>query len=264
MSDTAPTRTITGRLRARLAGTAPTLTVVSGAAQQGRQLSLDGAERTAGRAEGNDLVLDDPTVSRHHAVFRRAGSAIVVEDAGSTAGVFVDGQRIAGHALLHDGAVITLGRVALELHVDGSHRSGRLAPPPPPGTATSGTRYDIGWQRGERITNIGGHQYNEYALRFSPLRRRARAMIRVGAAIVFGGFALMLVGFVRYLSVFGEWMDLIFSSSEVAPEQAGEVFRRFVSNAFPYFMGGTAVVVLGIACIVTGLLMRRHAKEAAR
>lgn len=273
MSDPTPTRAITGRLRARMAGAGPSLLIVSPGAQRGWRLPLDQDERKVGRADGNDLILDDPTVSRHHAVFRRAGSAVLVEDAGSTAGVYVDGRRIDGPVLLHPGDVVTLGRVALELQTGEGRRGGGTppasAPPPGPGSAgrdapSARANYDIGWQRGESITNIGGHQYNEYALRFTPLRRRARVVIRLGVAVVFGGFALMLVGIIRYLSVFGEWMDLIFSSSEVSPEQAGEVFRRFLSNAFPYFVGGMAVMVIGIACIVTGLLMRRHAKEAAR
>jgi hypothetical protein len=89
-------------------------------------------------------------------------------------------------------------------------------------------------------------------------------LIRLGVVFVLGGFAIDLLGFVRYLSVFREWINLLFSSGEVSPEQAGEVFSRLVSSAFPFFVAGMAIILAGIACIVTGLLMRRRAREATR
>lgn len=276
MSDPTSTRAITGRQRAPAATAAPTLVVVSAGAQRALEFPLDGPQRTVGRGAGSDLLLDDPTVSRRHAVFRRAGSAVLVEDAGSTAGVHVNGQRIDGPALLRPGDVVTLGRIELQLRPEavspGTLRSPGPPPPTPTGSASGGApadgtgpRFDVGSQHAGSISNIAGDQMirNEYALRFAPLRRRARILIRLGTAVVFGGLALSLVGAVRYLSVFREWMDLIFTG-EPSPEQAGEVFSRFLSSAFPFFIGGAALIVAGIACIVTGLLIRRHTKEATR
>jgi hypothetical protein len=265
MPDPTTTRRITYGQRARPVSVA--LVVVSAGAARGVELPLDRAELTVGRAAGSDLVLDDPAVSRRHAVFRRAGSAVLVEDAGSTAGVYVNGQRLAGPALLHPGDVVRLGDTELRLRpVDlprgALQRDGTAGPggPLPGGTGAS---YTLDSQRADVIHNIGRDQYNEYALKFAPLRRRARNLIRLGVALVFGGVALSMVGAVRYLSVFSEWMNLIFSG-EPSPEQAGEVFSRFLSSAFPFFLGGTAVSVAGAAFIVTGLLMRRRAKEARR
>lgn len=263
MSDSTPTRAITSRHGAPTASASPTLVVISAGAQRGRELPLDSPQRTVGRAAGSDLLLDDPTVSRRHAVLRRAGSAVLVEDAGSTAGVYVNGQRIDGPALLRPGDVVMLGRIELQLRPEGMPTGAPRPPAPPPPTG-SGPRFDVESQRASIISNIAGDQIqNEFALRFAPLRRRARILIRLGVAVIFGGFALTLVGAVRYLSVFREWMDLIFSG-DPSPEQAGEVFSRFLSNAFPFFLGGGAVIVAGIACVVTGLLIRRHAKEATR
>lgn len=244
--------------------------VITSGALRGQTLLLDGLEWTVGRAPDNDLRLDDPYTSRHHALLRRAGRAVLVEDAGSSAGVYVNGQRIDGPALLRPGDVIRLGRIDLQFRVEGK----AAVQPPSSGAGTAGhdpassggVRFDLGPQRANVISNVGRDQisYNEYALKFAPLRRRARTLIQMGVALVFGGFAIELLGFVRYLSVFREWIDLVTSSGPVPPEQAGEVFSRLVSSAFPFFITGMAVILAGIACIVTGLLMRRRAREAMR
>lgn len=254
--------------RTRALSADPMLVVISPGELHGQTLPLAGAERTVGRAAGNDLRLEDPYTSRHHAVLRRAGSAVLVEDAGSTAGVYVNGQRIDGPALLRPGDVIRIGRTELQLHSEGGAAvgapgAGTTGPGPPAG---SGARFEVGAQHGEVISNVGRDQisYNEYALKFAPLRRRARALIQIGVVLVFGGFAVELVGAIRYLSVFREWINLVLSPGEVSPERAGEVFSRLVSSAFPLFVTGTALFLAGIAFVVTGLLMRRRAREAAR
>ena len=60
----------------------------------------DGSEReldpefTVGRAEDNDLLLEKPTVSRHHVVVSAEGDRWFVEDKGSFNGTFVNGSRI--------------------------------------------------------------------------------------------------------------------------------------------------------------------------
>lgn len=60
----------------------------------------DGSERelsdefTIGRADDNDLTLEKPTVSRHHAVVSQEGDRWFVEDRGSFNGTFLNGSRI--------------------------------------------------------------------------------------------------------------------------------------------------------------------------
>jgi hypothetical protein len=273
MRDPAQTSPWMDSQQARAGGADPMLVVISPRELYGQRLLLDGPERTAGRAADSDLRLDDQYVSRHHAVLRRAGTAVLVEDAGSTAGVYVNGQRIDGPVLLRPGDVIRLGRIDLQLYSQEAAAAGPQGPPPSPvpgpggyEPAGGGVRFDVDAQRADVISNVGRDQinYNDYALKFAPLRRRARTLIRVGVLLVFGGFALDLLGVVRYMSVFQEWMSLLFSSSQPSPEQAGEVFSRLVSSAFPFLLAGMAVILAGIACIVTGLLMRRRAKEATR
>lgn len=67
-----------------------------------------------GTAEGNDLVLRDPTVSRYHVELSPAPEGIAVIDCGSTNGVFVGGVRVA-KGMVAPGTHLRLG--ATVLHV---------------------------------------------------------------------------------------------------------------------------------------------------
>jgi RsiW-degrading membrane proteinase PrsW (M82 family) len=66
-----------------------------------------------GRMEGNDLVLSDLLVSRHHAVIRWTPSGYELEDLGSANGTFVSGQRIQGRVFLTPGQTIQIGTTHL-------------------------------------------------------------------------------------------------------------------------------------------------------
>lgn len=67
---------------------------------------------TIGRAPDNDVVLDHPTVSNHHARLSWSAASLVVEDLSSANGTFVDGQRIKA-ARTRPGAEVHIGQVAL-------------------------------------------------------------------------------------------------------------------------------------------------------
>jgi pSer/pThr/pTyr-binding forkhead associated (FHA) protein len=65
-----------------------------------------------GRGLSADLVLEEPAVSRRHAMLvRREGRTVVLDDR-SENGVYVNGRRVQ-EAELRDGDMIVLGRVRL-------------------------------------------------------------------------------------------------------------------------------------------------------
>jgi putative peptide zinc metalloprotease protein len=68
---------------------------------------------TIGRAPGNTIQLDEPTVSRHHARIVCDGPVPQIEDAGSRYGTLVDGRRLDGPERLWDGARIKVGDAEL-------------------------------------------------------------------------------------------------------------------------------------------------------
>ncbi|MDI6860462.1 MAG: FHA domain-containing protein [Caldisericia bacterium] len=61
-----------------------------------------------GRESDNDIVLDDPKVSRQHAKMKIEGDTFVIYDLASSNGTFVNNQKITNE-LLHDGDEIKIG-----------------------------------------------------------------------------------------------------------------------------------------------------------
>lgn len=62
-----------------------------------------------GRDITNDIVINDPEVSRHHCRLTRTPSGYTLEDLGSTNGTFVNGQRLTSARQLVNGDMIGLG-----------------------------------------------------------------------------------------------------------------------------------------------------------
>jgi hypothetical protein len=65
-----------------------------------------------GRSVDDDLVIDDPGLSRRHALIETVDAAILITDCGSRNGTFVNGNKIAGPTPLKDGDLISIGSIA--------------------------------------------------------------------------------------------------------------------------------------------------------
>ena len=74
---------------------------------------------TIGRAPSNHLSLDDPKVSRRHAIIRPGDHGYLLFDRGSTNGTVVNGQTIERHPLI-DGDVIRIGATDFTFGLDDS------------------------------------------------------------------------------------------------------------------------------------------------
>jgi pSer/pThr/pTyr-binding forkhead associated (FHA) protein len=85
----------------------------------GSRFWLEGQLTTVGRDRDSDVFLDDITVSRHHAVFRRGALGYEITDVGSLNGTYLDHQRI-DTSVLHHLAEIQIGRFVL-VFVLGGH-----------------------------------------------------------------------------------------------------------------------------------------------
>jgi FHA domain len=93
----------------------PAVVVTSGP-EAGRRVEL-GLEVAIGRQDA-DLVVEDPEVSRRHALLRRSGGSVVVEDLDSTNGTFVNGERIRSPITVGPGDQVRVGRTTLEIEPD--------------------------------------------------------------------------------------------------------------------------------------------------
>jgi len=88
----------------------------------GYVIRLTGTMLTIGRTAENDIALPSKMVSRHHARLLIGPNGIIVEDAGSTNGCFVNGEQVRQH-LMHDNDVLELGDLRYRLRLRGSRET---------------------------------------------------------------------------------------------------------------------------------------------
>jgi hypothetical protein len=98
------------------------LLVVKRGPNAGSRFLLDQDVTTAGRHPDSDIFLDDVTVSRRHAEFRREAGGFVVHDVGSLNGTYVNRQRI-DVAALAGGDEVQVGKFRL-LYLAGARTVG--------------------------------------------------------------------------------------------------------------------------------------------
>jgi pSer/pThr/pTyr-binding forkhead associated (FHA) protein len=75
-------------------------------------LALDRELMHVGRSPSSEIVLDDASVSRRHALITQRGDRTVILDDRSRNGVHVNGARVS-EADLHDGDTIVCGHITL-------------------------------------------------------------------------------------------------------------------------------------------------------
>jgi pSer/pThr/pTyr-binding forkhead associated (FHA) protein len=88
------------------------LLVVKRGPNAGSRFLLDRSTTSAGRHPDSDIFLDDVTVSRRHAEFRREGGEFVVVDVGSLNGTYVNREPV-DTAVLANGDEVQIGKFRL-------------------------------------------------------------------------------------------------------------------------------------------------------
>ena len=88
------------------------LLVVLRGPNTGARFLLDDDEVMSGRHPDSDIVLDDVTVSRKHAIFRRTPQGFVVRDVGSLNGTYVN-RELVDEVTLTTGDEVQIGKFRL-------------------------------------------------------------------------------------------------------------------------------------------------------
>ena len=88
------------------------LLVVRRGPNAGSRFLLDTEVTTAGRHPESDIFLDDVTVSRRHAEFRREAGVFLVRDVGSLNGTYVNREPVES-ATLANGDEVQIGKFRL-------------------------------------------------------------------------------------------------------------------------------------------------------
>jgi hypothetical protein len=112
----------------------PRLQVVSGIGQ-GQEFKLQGRTRL-GRAQDNEIILDDPKVSRHHAVFNLEADGWTITDLGSANGTFINDQQLEAPYSLQSGDRIGVGDAELSY-------TEPVAEQPPPAPEYEAPEYEV-------------------------------------------------------------------------------------------------------------------------
>ena len=91
------------------------LLVIQRGPNAGSKFLIDKDVTTAGRHPESDIFLDDVTVSRRHAEFRRDDGKFFIRDAGSLNGTYVNRQRVE-EAQLVSGDELQIGKFKLTFY----------------------------------------------------------------------------------------------------------------------------------------------------
>ncbi|MFU8803710.1 MAG: sigma 54-interacting transcriptional regulator [Bradymonadaceae bacterium] len=93
---------------------------------KGASMTWESRRMTLGSSPDNDFVLDDPSVSRFHAVIEVDAQGYRLIDSDSKNGSFVDGLRLR-EVYLNDGTKFRLGNSTLSFKMTGENRSVRFS-----------------------------------------------------------------------------------------------------------------------------------------
>jgi pSer/pThr/pTyr-binding forkhead associated (FHA) protein/outer membrane protein assembly factor BamB len=116
-------RPAAGQAGTRMVAAAGAVLKVTGGAVSRKQFELSGKHLSIGRIEGNDIILEDDTVSSSHGVLTWEDGAWHIEDKGSANGTFVNGKKITSHSL-KQGDTLQLGEVHLRFEDAGKPAGG--------------------------------------------------------------------------------------------------------------------------------------------
>jgi hypothetical protein len=91
---------------------------VIGGKNDGREIRISVPEFIIGRGEQAHLRPNSDLVSRHHCSIKTQAGQVLVEDAGSRNGTFVNGEQVAGSRVVRPGDILRVGRLQFEMVID--------------------------------------------------------------------------------------------------------------------------------------------------
>ena len=86
----------------------------------GKRYILRGSSLKVGRSPEADVTIGESSVSRIHALLSRRGEDLIIEDAGSANGTYLNDARVAKPTLLNDQDMVRLGAVVLKFFSSGN------------------------------------------------------------------------------------------------------------------------------------------------
>ena len=182
---------------------APFLTGTVGHAA-GKSFAIGPAGLRIGRDPNNEVHLDDPGVSRHHARVLLHNGSLWVQDAGSRNGVYVNQARIEQHQQVKAGDDVQVGDHAFRIDVrDEAREAPQPAQPAQPAPQV---------RPPQPRTRPAPEPAFEQPLALASTSKRSKVPLLIGAAVLLG-----LVGFIGLVSSGDDEQAAAPVVSQVAP-----------------------------------------------
>ena len=120
--------------------------LIQGGPRSGQVVALGGLAVTIGRRSDNDVIVDDPSVSRRHTLIMDTAGGYVVRDLNSTNGTFVNRERLGDDEYtLKSGDLIRVGGSEITLlFKQDAPMTVRLTVPDPPDPSGAGVETKSG------------------------------------------------------------------------------------------------------------------------
>jgi hypothetical protein len=238
----------------------PRLVVTSPGRWQNTYMDLAGRHLLLGRAETADIHLDDPTISRRHALIERSERQTFVTDLGSTGGTTVNGVPARSAVELHDGDVVAFASIL-------TRYEGRVVRPPPPIQPGAGAQFTVGLQNAQQLSNIGRDQYNQYlqtiyAQRASFLREVAASHTRARRLIWFG-FLLFVAGGGAFMWTVIRFISRVSDLEPAEQPSPSELWGEDVGGV-PLGFIGFGIAFVGVVTMITGIVLHVVATSRQR
>jgi hypothetical protein len=212
-----------------------------------------------GRSGGSDLVLPSPYVSRRHARLGAGDGTWWVEDAGSSAGLLLNGDLVTRRRPLHGGDRLHLGDVDIVISLPPDEDRN-----PPRGRSSD---YHIQEQRAGTINMVDGVQYNQviqqresFAREIAATRSKATALVVLGFLMLCGGSVVFMVPLLGFMNDFGSVspQETITSGNFYGPEVGG-VSVGLIGFAIAFI--GQFVLIAGIVLHIVAAARRRKLNQ---
>jgi hypothetical protein len=173
--------------------------IVNPGTENAWEIPLQNGFATLGREAENDLVIEDPSISKHHCEFVVMDSGVTVKDLNSSNGTYIDGQAVSESVLL-PGQTLQLGEIQLQLDPPAPPVVRINTPHPAPDKLPSRNPAPVEATESSFIRQIlGAFQY--------PLKNDGLILIAVGT------FFFMVLdgakGIARFAPIYG-WTAIIF------------------------------------------------------
>lgn len=228
----------------------PHLIVLAPDSYRGHRIELPGEFMVVGREPTCDVRIDDPHVSRTHAALHRRGNSVYVQDLGSCGGTFVNGSA-ATTCELRQGDVVEFATVKARFEVAPSAADETHSLP----AQSASSRFSMGQQHAEVISNVGRDQYNSYVQQrdnflreIAATRTKARWLVWTGFVAFVVGFALFAAADLGLLKQVGTDIQTGSTDPPVSP------FGRDIAG-IPSGLLGWALAALGMLLVVVGIVL---------